>query len=112
MWGTRGRGYSPGVPSIPAGEFQLRDEKQGLFRNQPPFLGPSESEIARNLSRSKGVRFHCIELQTKMCDFDFAPMCKSDVGGQCDFELAQLDFRDRAVVKSKRRNAVVVLVSA
>ena len=21
MWGTRGRGYSPGVPSIPAGEF-------------------------------------------------------------------------------------------
>ena len=91
---------------------QLRDEKQGLFRNQPPFLGPSESEIARNLSRSKGVRFHCIELQTKMCDFDFAPMCKSDVGGQCDFELAQLDFRDRAVVKSKRRNTVVVLVSA
>ena len=72
--------------------LQLRDEKQGLFRNQPPFLGPSESEIARNLSRSKGVRFHCIVLQTKMCGFDFAPMGKSDVGGQCDFELAQLDF--------------------
>ena len=44
---------------------QLRDGKQVLFRNQPPFLGPSGSEIARKFCLSKGVLFHRLRAQTR-----------------------------------------------